>query len=213
VFRLADDTEDAPSRQLGLDELASIVNVHAAAYRRNALVSRIGDRVYVLLPSLDSVAAALPILREAASAAARHLDPPVRAAIGPIVDSIARAPDSRRGADLALGLDLAESPVSYDETRPVLIARAAVATTADRPELHDPRIARLVVDEPELAETLLHLLDTGSDVTRVARTVHVHVTTVRYRLRRIVDLIGLDLDDPDVRLASLLQLRASLPKS
>ncbi|WP_405638959.1 helix-turn-helix domain-containing protein [Streptomyces uncialis] len=36
---------------------------------------------------------------------------------------------------------------------------------------------------------------------------HVHPSTFRYRLKRVVDISGLDLDDPQARLADMLQMR------
>ena len=35
----------------------------------------------------------------------------------------------------------------------------------------------------------------------------VHANTFRYRLRRVQEVSGLDLDDPDARFAAMLQLR------
>jgi DNA-binding PucR family transcriptional regulator len=40
-----------------------------------------------------------------------------------------------------------------------------------------------------------------------AERLHVHRNTFRYRLRRIEELAGIDLDDPDERLVAELQLR------
>jgi DNA-binding PucR family transcriptional regulator len=209
VFTLDDAGTNLAARRLALDELASILTVHAAAYRRDALVTLLEDRVYILLPSLDSLGPVLPVLREAATAANRHLEPAVRGAVGPLVESVATAEESRRGADRALSLGRRGHLVSYDEARPELAIRTALGELTESSELLDPQLARLITEEPELADTLLQLLETGSDVARVARTVHVHVTTVRYRIRRATELAALDLDDPDVRLAAHLQLRAA----
>jgi DNA-binding PucR family transcriptional regulator len=209
VFTLDDAGTDLGAHRLALDELASILTVHAAAYRRDALVTLLADRVYILLPSLDSIGAVLPVLREAAIAASRHLEPAVRGAVGPLAESVSSAHESRLGADRALSIGRQERLVSFDETRPELAIRTALGGLTPTPELFDPRLARLIADEPELADTLLQLLETGSDVARVARAVHVHVTTVRYRIRRATELAALDLDDPDVRLAAHLQLRAA----
>ena len=55
--------------------------------------------VEVLLPSLDSIGPVLPVLREAATAANRHLEPAVRGAVGPLAESVSAAHVSRRGAD------------------------------------------------------------------------------------------------------------------
>ena len=41
-----------------------------------------------------------------------------------------------------------------------------------------------------------------------ARRLNVHVNTLLYRLQRVRELTGRDLDDPDVRLALTLALRA-----
>ena len=89
----------------GRGQLAAMVTVHAAAYRHSALVEQLDGRVYLLLPSVDSVTLATAMLRQAVTAARRHLDPAARAAIGPVVESVAAAAESRRGADLAIGLD------------------------------------------------------------------------------------------------------------
>jgi len=209
VFTLDDAGTGLAAHRLALDELASILTVHAAAYRRDALVALLADRVYILLPSLDSIGPVLSVLREAATAANRHLEPAVRGAVGPLAESVSTAHESRRGADRALSLGRRERLVSFDQTRHELAIRAALGGLTPTPELFDPQLARLIADEPELADTLLQLLETGSDVARVARAVHVHVTTVRYRIRRATELAALDLDDPDVRLAAQLQLRAA----
>ena len=55
--------------------------------------------------------------------------------------------------------------------------------------------------------TLRAYLDAFGDVGLAADCLGVHPNTFRYRLHRIVKLAGLDLDDPDERLAVELRLR------
>jgi hypothetical protein len=59
--------------------------------------------------------------------------------------------------------------------------------------------------------TLTSWLDHPGHPTEAARAIHVHPNTMRYRMNRIADLAGLDLDDPVVRLAVRLQLAAVTP--
>lgn len=58
-----------------------------------------------------------------------------------------------------------------------------------------------------LVPTLRAWLDTFGDVIAAAAAVRVHPNTFRYRLRRISEVSGLDLDDSDARFAAMLQLR------
>jgi PucR C-terminal helix-turn-helix domain len=59
-----------------------------------------------------------------------------------------------------------------------------------------------------LAETLLCWLQHGGNANEVAALLHVHPQTVRYRLRRIDELFGGDLRDPDRRFELEMALRA-----
>jgi hypothetical protein len=58
-----------------------------------------------------------------------------------------------------------------------------------------------------LVPTLRAWLDTFGDVIAAAAAVRVHPNTFRYRLRRISEVSGLDLDDADARFGAMLQLR------
>jgi sugar diacid utilization regulator len=60
----------------------------------------------------------------------------------------------------------------------------------------------------EYVRTLAAWLDHPGHPADAARSIHVHANTMRYRMHRIADLAGLDLDDPIVRLAVRLQLAA-----
>ncbi len=62
----------------------------------------------------------------------------------------------------------------------------------------------------DYVETLAAWLDHPGAPAQAARAIHVHPNTMRYRMARIADLAGLDLDDPAVRLAVRLQLAAEL---
>jgi sugar diacid utilization regulator len=63
-----------------------------------------------------------------------------------------------------------------------------------------------------LLESLRVYLESFGDMVGAAARLHVHPNTLRYRLRRIRELTGLDLEDPDARLAVALQLRlATVP--
>jgi len=58
--------------------------------------------------------------------------------------------------------------------------------------------------------TLAAYLDQQGSIVRTAGVLHLHRNAVAYRLRRITDLLGVDLDDPDQRLALQLACRARL---
>jgi DNA-binding PucR family transcriptional regulator len=78
--------------------------------------------------------------------------------------------------------------------------------------LREARLAPLDRLKPavrdRLAETLLCWLQHGGNANEVAVLLHVHPQTVRYRLRRIDELFGGDMRDPDRRFELEMALRA-----
>ncbi|HST46210.1 PucR family transcriptional regulator [Jatrophihabitans sp.] len=210
VAELGPQPRDPATAAAQLDELAAILTVHAAAYRRSALVEQLDGRVYALLPALDSVTSATVMLRRAMAAARRHLDPAARAAIGPMVDSVPAAAGSRRDAELALGLAGSAAVVAFDAVRSRLLIAAVENCLAHQQHLLDPRIGELIETDPEGARTLLNYFEAGSDVGRVASQMHLHPTTVRYRLRRVSQATGIDHSGGPDRFAVHLQLRCGL---
>ncbi|GGL93661.1 DNA-binding protein [Streptomyces fumigatiscleroticus] len=63
----------------------------------------------------------------------------------------------------------------------------------------------------ELVRSLTAYLDAAGDIPRAARRLVLHPNTLRYRLRRIRERFGLDLDDPDTRLVVTLAVRLAEP--
>lgn len=87
-----------------------------------------------------------------------------------------------------------------------------VAARGDRPA---GPVARLLEYDAKhgahLVETLRAWLDAFGDVPAAAAAVYVHPNTFRYRLRRLAEVGGLDLTDPEARFAALLHLRLRGP--
>jgi DNA-binding PucR family transcriptional regulator len=85
---------------------------------------------------------------------------------------------------------------------------------AAHPDLHDPAVTRLVAYDAEhrtdLARSVLAWLDALGDVGAAATALGVHPNTLRYRLRRAVDVGGLVLDEPRARLMHHLELLAAV---
>ncbi|WP_432876724.1 PucR family transcriptional regulator [Kribbella sp. CA-245084] len=62
-----------------------------------------------------------------------------------------------------------------------------------------------------MVDTLRAWLDANGDVAVASEETHVHQNTFRYRLRRISEIGGFDLEDPEARFALDLQLRLFPP--
>lgn len=59
----------------------------------------------------------------------------------------------------------------------------------------------------ELVQTLRVLFDENTNVSQTARALFVHRNTLNYRLQRIVEIAGIDLNDAETRLALQLALK------
>lgn len=96
---------------------------------------------------------------------------------------------------------------THEETwAEVTVARAAAALAG---ELLGPLALLRRHDDEQHSDflgTLAAWLDHPGAPTRAARSIHVHPNTLRYRMNRIIDLSGLNLDSATVRLAVQLQL-------
>jgi hypothetical protein len=79
-------------------------------------------------------------------------------------------------------------------------------------ELAERRLAPLeavtAAARDRLLETLGAWLEHHGNVADVARAIHVHPQTVRYRLNQLRELFGDDLDDPDARFELMVVTRA-----
>jgi DNA-binding CsgD family transcriptional regulator len=78
-------------------------------------------------------------------------------------------------------------------------------------ELLQPLLAETPKSREVLSETLLAWLELRGSSAAIAARLGVHPQTVRYRRRRIDELFGADLRDPEFMMQAMMLLKASIP--
>lgn len=212
---IAAEIPDALDAALVRQRLLDLVVMHLQAYRREVVAAGLGERVYFLAISRDEAdrAALRQIVQDSVLRAQDALHVRVRAGIGARADEAAGIPESHRSADQCLDLVSGDEPVIGFEdihSRAILadveryLAERGIGVSREMHALREQDAAH----GSDYVNTLRAFLDALGDITAAAQRLHVHPNTLRYRLRRILEITGTDLADPDARFALELQLRA-----
>lgn len=219
IARELDILADGNAVLIGVDateshpRLTDIVALSANAFRADAQVTSGGSRTYVLFPQAKTESAASWI-RGAITSLRSELGLQLRAVIaapiaGPAAAAAARAEVDRVLDSVGRHPDSVGQVMSLAEVRTTVLLDEIVTMVGADERLVDPRIADLRTRDPALAETLRIYLDSFGDIGAAAQRLQVHPNTVRYRVRRIEQLLCTSLADPDVRLVLSLSLRAT----
>lgn len=200
--------------------LADALTLHLGAIHPDAAIARIGRLVYAVSAvsgHCQPNEAAERVTALAASFVARigPRDPVVIGVGGPAqsLPGLARArAEAERTVQVlretSRGGRAARLDDVYLET---VLGRLREVLDDDEERSYGP-VARLISydaeNKTELTGSLRAYLEAFGDVSRAAAAMHVHPNTFRYRLRRIREVSGLDLEDSRARLAALVQLSA-----
>lgn len=215
AFQLDDES---PERWTGdLDRILSLVSLFAENVDRGAMCAVIDDRIWALVrtPATRAREQLLELAAKVADRAERVLGASVLAGVGSSVAEVAEVPQSRRGAEQALAVLARRRPagraVHIDDVRSHASLLELLDLALARPALREGPAHALADHDARhgtrYRETLRAYLDRHGDVPRAAEQLGVHANTLRYRLRRLVEVAGLDLDDPDERIMIELELR------
>jgi sugar diacid utilization regulator len=201
-------------------EASDIIAVHAAGFRRNALVAQACGQIYMILPEPappGDEAALTRWVSYLVDALRRHTGTPVQAAIAGLAIRLDDIPEVKLRGWKTLGLmeDQPDRAVgSAAQVRAALILDDMLGVLREHAGLRDERVGELVRYDAdrgsELARSLLAYLDAFGDVAKVAAALHVHPNTLRQRIRRAVEMTGLDLADASQRLVVTIELRLLL---
>jgi DNA-binding PucR family transcriptional regulator len=159
-------------------------------------------------------AALRAFVAETVNRATHALRRAVIAGIGSTSTDRDRFATSRRDADAALRVARTGgrgSVVHVDDVRTqVAILRLAEVAGAD-PELRTGLFTSLTSHDQrhgtEYASTAVAYLDARGNVADAASALFVHANTLRYRLRRMAETTGVDVDDTDTRFVLELERR------
>jgi hypothetical protein len=170
----------------------------------------LGTVLFTVLPDDDAAAARRWVHRLIDDCSAVG---PVLAGIGGPADA-AELTASRAEAEECLAVlrsDVeAPTPLVYDEEWVrVLVYRLTQVASAGRRPAHSP-VADLVAHDAQagtaFTPTLRALLDAQGDVRAAACRLAIHPNTLRYRRRKMTELVELPLDEPRARLALQIEL-------
>jgi hypothetical protein len=203
---------EAAAAQVGWRPPATAAAMMAREARAGALATRLGTGVLATAIGDGLVCAIVP--DPDSPGRIRELRGALRerpAAIGPggPIDELPRS-----AARARLALELAERGVIEKDPTPVRAADhlPALVLHQDPELLADHARAELAPLEglsPNARERLLETLEAWIShpgrPTEIARAIHVHPQTVRYRLRRLRELLG-EIDDPERRLSLAVAL-------
>lgn len=203
-----DGAGDSPVR------LADVLALSASAFRRDAQVAAGSSRVYVLFPHTGKNSAVSSWIRGTIAALHTELGLDLRAVIATPAMGLTGAGAARAEVDRVLDSAVRHpgaigQVTSLDEARTTVLLDEIVTMIGSDERLIDPRVRALREKDPTLVETLRAHLDSFGEVAAAAQSLHVHPNTVRYRVRRIEEVLGTSLADPDVRLLLSLSLRAT----
>lgn len=207
-------------RSVVADRFAGLVRGFAQAYRFQMCTTLVGETLYavrVVRPQEpeEQVGRVVGQLHEQLTNLGVGR---VVVSLGPTVP-LSRVAQTRRDVDLLLHL-LLDGSVPGDLGRvadhrvALELAELRALLATDR-KLAEGPVQRLIEhDEPrggQLVATLRAWFDSGGDAAVAAARLTLHVNTVRYRMRRIQEIAGLDLSDPHERFLAELQLRLRAP--
>jgi hypothetical protein len=172
-----------------LQRHADLLCAHLRADRLDAAAGVLDGRVYALV-ALGSATAEATVRRA-------------------VTDWLRRT-SARRAADRCIELSGAPGElVAYDAVH----GRALLADVATLLDGESPAVRALRTYDEERGTdyiaTLRAFLDVHGDAGRTAAALGIHVNTLRYRMRRLEEIAGLDLDDAEARLAVALELHAT----
>jgi len=196
--------------------------MHLSAAHPRCAAALFGDVVYGLIPA----AGAGDDGERAARVATDFLDRigdrvPAVIGIGPVARDSAGLAAARAGADRALRVLRAAGGrgrrvARVDEVQVQSLLMELLDLAVARGERPAGAVARLYEYDRQhhanLAATLQAWLDAFGDIPAASAALFVHPNTFRYRLRRVADVGGIDLADPDARFAAMLQLRLFPPE-
>jgi sugar diacid utilization regulator len=202
---------------LGSARIVDLVGLYCEAWHPQALCTIAGGVVYALIPVSEDAGARRRVVkfaRDVAATVQRSAGVAVHVAAA---DPAARLDDvasSRRLADRVLRALASNGPDVQVGTVDDVRSRVALLELADRvgTGIAMPEPVRLMIEHDRqhstsYAQSLLAFLDSFGEAARGAAELAVHENTLRYRIRRLQELFGLDLDDPDTRLVTWLHLR------
>ena len=210
----ADSTADAERERQRLSEAFAL---HLGTVHQRAASALIGGVTYGLLPveegQGDDEGRALRIAGDFIHRIGSRSRPAV--AVAPVATTLAELGRSRATVDRILrvlrerGNGRQVARLGDIQVEALLLEMRDV--TALRGEGPTGQLARLLErdreDNGSLVVTLRAWLDSFGVVGTAADSIFVHPNTFRYRLRRIAEVGGLDLGDPDTRFGLMLQLR------
>ncbi|SDS12574.1 CdaR family transcriptional regulator [Jiangella sp. DSM 45060] len=194
-----------------VDRTAGALTLRLAASGTTPVSAVLDGVLYVVVP------AEADVVHRIGADFLRRGGGPLVAGVGRTVPGPAQAHRSRSDADSivrmlagrgAAGVALPIQDAFVD----VVTARVAEVIEADDLGDYGPLAAleRFDADRgTELVKTARAYLARGGDVSAAAADLTVHPNTLRNRLRRAQEAVGVDLDDADTRLALMLQLKAA----
>jgi len=192
--------------------LSEVLALSASAFRGDGQVAVGGTRVYVLFPDTEKPAPVTSWVRGTIATLRSELGLSMRAVIAAPVAGLGNAAAARAEVDRVLDTagrrpGAIGEVTSLAEARTTVLLDEIVTLIGANDRLIDPRIGVLREQDPVLAVTLRAYLDSFGDVAAAAQTLQVHPNTVRYRVRRIEQVLATSLADPEVRLLLSLSLR------
>jgi purine catabolism regulator len=211
AIRFAWDAASPPS----LRRLETLVNGEVARQGLKVLVEAFGSEILCMcevpIPS-NRPEAALHLAKSVADMAAQEFpDIPMRSGIGMPAGELRFWRDSFRQAGQALEMSRrlgSQTPRYY----PDLSVYRLLVQLEHHPDLHAFReeiLGSLLTYEGggDFIKTLEAYFEHHGNLSQAADALYVHRNTLTYRMERISEITGLDLDFPETRLAIQLALR------
>jgi len=190
--------------------LALYTQMHLAS----SLVGTVDQQIYLLHASPRLKPDVAAIMRAISKHLTRAVQKKVRAAAGGIHQGLAEAEISRNEADLTLRVLRTKNDWERDglfaSMRHDIVLNEIVDVLRARPILVRGLLDRLITHDrqynTDYVTTLRVYINSFGDMREAAQSLNLHPNSLRYRVKRLTEIGGLDLDDPKLRLALQLLL-------